>query len=92
MEVRSPAIHHPVREALRIERRWQARRLSQTCAGSCSSAGVHCGGLEIARGIGESHSRWPKRRAGVAESVPTNPPGVEGWLSEKHAELRGDRV
>ena len=32
--------------------------------------------------------RAAKRRAGVAESVPTNPQDVEGWLSEKHTELR----
>ena len=29
-----------------------------------------------------------ERRAGVAESVPTNPQDVERWLSEKHLELR----
>ena len=32
--------------------------------------------------------RVAKRRAGVAESVPTNPQDVERWLSEKHLELR----
>ena len=32
--------------------------------------------------------RAAKRRAGVAEAVPTNPQDVEGWSSEKHTELR----
>ena len=32
--------------------------------------------------------RAAKRRAGVVEAVPTNPQDVEGWLSEKHTELR----
>ena len=32
--------------------------------------------------------RAAKRRAGVAGPVPNNPQDVEGWLSEKHTELR----
>ena len=56
-------------------RRSQSILVAQSCQSSSEAANL-------------LQERAAKRRAGVAESVPTNPQDVERWLSEKHLELR----